>query len=251
MDVSNKIIQSFWYGDQLTQIEQLSIKSFLANGHEFHLYTYNPDLLGVPKECIIKDASAIIPSSKVFFDNRGIIASFSDYFRIQLLYKKGGWWVDLDIVCLHPFDFDTDYCFSSEYVQNKPFPNIGCIKCPRHSDFLDDYLRVIEKYLSSYKVVNWGVFGPKLMHDLLQQYDSSDYVQPPETFIMPRILYSKSLTLVFDNLFKEFTRDAIISGLEESHSVHLYNELWRLLGIDKTKKFPKNSLLEYLNQLYL
>ncbi|OFV10614.1 MULTISPECIES: capsular polysaccharide synthesis protein [Sphingobacterium] len=251
MNVSNKIIQSFWYGDELTQVEQLCIKSFLANGHIFHLYTYNLNLRGVPNGCNIKHASNIIPPSKIFFDNRGIIASFSDYFRIMLLYIKGGWWVDLDIVCLHPFEFKTDYCFSSEYINNALFPNIGCIKCPKQCEFLHDYLGIINKYLSSHKLINWGVFGPKLMNMLLLQYDSKEFIQSPETFIMPSILYSKSFTLLFDNLFKEFTKDEIKAGLKDSYSIHLYNELWRLQGIEKAKPFPKNSLLEYLHQLYL
>lgn len=82
MDKSNKIIQSFWYGTELTQIEQLCIKSFLAHGHDFHLYSFN-DLIGVPNGCIIKGANQIVSESKVFLDSRGIIASFSDYFRYK------------------------------------------------------------------------------------------------------------------------------------------------------------------------
>lgn len=58
---SNKIIQSFWYGNELSQVEQLCIKSFLANGHDFHLYTYNENLVGVPDGCKLLDANHIVP----------------------------------------------------------------------------------------------------------------------------------------------------------------------------------------------
>ena len=33
-------IQSLWIGDRLSALERLSIRSFLANGHGFDLYTY-------------------------------------------------------------------------------------------------------------------------------------------------------------------------------------------------------------------
>ena len=34
------IIQSLWIGGSLSNLEILSIKSFLQNGHTYHLYTY-------------------------------------------------------------------------------------------------------------------------------------------------------------------------------------------------------------------
>ena len=34
------IIQGLWIGETLSTMEYLSIKSFLDNGHEYHLYTY-------------------------------------------------------------------------------------------------------------------------------------------------------------------------------------------------------------------
>src|SRR5258706_6206464 len=37
----NKIIQGLWIGPTLSQMEQLSIASFLANGHEYHLFVYD------------------------------------------------------------------------------------------------------------------------------------------------------------------------------------------------------------------
>ena len=164
---SNKIIQSFWHGHSLSQIEILCIRSFLLNFHEFHLYTYNNDLKNVPPGCVIKDANEIIPESLIFLDSRKSICSFSDYFRVKMLFEKGGWWVDMDIICLKTFDIKEKYSFSTEYYGNLVHPNIGCIKCPKNSKFLSDYIGVIEDYLKLEKEVIWGQFGPSLIKNLL------------------------------------------------------------------------------------
>src|SRR5207253_1910437 len=55
---SNRIIQSLWIGSELSVMERMSIISFLRNGHEYHLYTYN-DLPNVPDGTVIKDANGI------------------------------------------------------------------------------------------------------------------------------------------------------------------------------------------------
>ncbi len=99
------IIQSLWIGNPLSKLEQLCIQSFLDNGHEFHLYTY--DKVGnIPPGAIVKDGNEILPADKIFRDDHNSVASFSDWFRFVLLMKKGGYWVDMDIVCIKPFDFD-------------------------------------------------------------------------------------------------------------------------------------------------
>jgi hypothetical protein len=53
-------MQSLWIEERLSRIELLSLQSFLANGHECHLYVYS-DVSGVPSGVILKDAASIIP----------------------------------------------------------------------------------------------------------------------------------------------------------------------------------------------
>src|SRR5205823_1893528 len=62
LNVGNRIIQGLWIGPQLSIMEQLSIASFLRNGHDYHLYIYN-ELPNVPKGVVIRDASEILPAS--------------------------------------------------------------------------------------------------------------------------------------------------------------------------------------------
>ena len=106
------IIQSLWIGDDLTNLEKLCIRSFIDHGHEFHLYTY-ADIGGIPDGTTIKDGNEVLPASKIFFRGKNkSVAAFSDWFRYELLAVRGGFWVDMDYVCLRPFDFPADIVFA-------------------------------------------------------------------------------------------------------------------------------------------
>lgn len=96
-----QIIQGLWIGPELSRLEKLCINSFLKNGHEFHLYTYQ-DVIGIPEKCKIKDANDIIPKDEIFYysDTKGNPSAFSNMFRYKLLYDLGGYWSDMDMICL-------------------------------------------------------------------------------------------------------------------------------------------------------
>src|SRR3990172_3435566 len=97
------VIQGLWIGGRLSVMERLSIASFLKNGHAYHLYTYD-DVDNVPDGVIWKNGDEIVPRTEVFADQDQELnfsyANFSDVFRYHLLLEKGGYWADLDIVCL-------------------------------------------------------------------------------------------------------------------------------------------------------
>ena len=94
-------------------VEQLSIASFLRHGHEFHLYTYG-DVSGIPDGTQVRDANEIVPEKDVFIYRNGNYAIFADWFRWALLFEKGNYWVDTDVVCLKPFVFDANPIFGLE-----------------------------------------------------------------------------------------------------------------------------------------
>ena len=114
ISADNFVVQGFWSGP-LTTMERLSIKSFLAHGHEFHLYCYS-EPHGVPVGVIVKDAREILPESEVATFR--CAQQFSDWFRIQLLLDKGGWNTDLDNVLLKPLDFESEYVFYGDHDES-------------------------------------------------------------------------------------------------------------------------------------
>src|SRR6185503_19703419 len=172
----NRIVQSLWVGSELSTMEQLSIASFLRNGHEYHLYTYN-ELLNVPAGTTIKDANEILPSSAIFqYTRRPSYAGFSNYFRYKLLVERGGWWADSDMVCLRPFDFEEEYVFSSEMNGGHELTNVGVIKAPIGSEAIEQACRVCESKEPS--KITWGKIGPRLMSQIIEQYGLDKYQKP-------------------------------------------------------------------------
>ena len=135
------LIQGLWIGRELSLMEQLSIKSFTENGHCYHLYTYE-DVKNVPRGAMMLDASTIVPREQIFTlkhgHNEESLTAFSNLFRFKLLFDKGGWWVDLDVVCLKRFDFNAVHVITSEYDEPDGYygPSNAVLKAPKRDEFI-------------------------------------------------------------------------------------------------------------------
>ena len=55
----SNIIQSLWIGKELSVMEQMCLSSFVKNGHEVHLYTYD-NVKNIPEGVQIKDGNDIL-----------------------------------------------------------------------------------------------------------------------------------------------------------------------------------------------
>ena len=150
MHQDKEIVNALWIGDRLSKIELLTICSFLDNGHPFRLWLYEPLLTSLPAGVQISDAAEIIPRERIFtYKNenkyghgKGSVAGFSDIFRYKLLYEKGGWWVDMDVTCLRPFNFSGPYFFRDHH-ELKVVGNV--MKCPAGSELMEKcYAKAVE-----------------------------------------------------------------------------------------------------------
>lgn len=108
-------ICTFWHGAQLRRIDLVCLHSMLAAGFRVSLYSYAP-VENLPGGIEPRDAAEIM-SPEVFArldpdDPRGDInltrLQFSDIFRIALMKRAKGFWLDTDILVLQPFDFPKD-----------------------------------------------------------------------------------------------------------------------------------------------
>jgi hypothetical protein len=62
----NRIVQGLWIGPELSVMEQLSITSFLRNGHGYHLYVYG-EVKNILMGKKVKDGDEeILPVSMIF-----------------------------------------------------------------------------------------------------------------------------------------------------------------------------------------
>ena len=234
---ANRTIQGLWIGPELSVMEQLSISSFLANGHEYHLYVYD-NVNHVPDRTTLKDANEILAASKIFqYTDRPSYAGFSNFFRYKLLLERGGWWADTDTVCLQPFDFQPEYVFSSEISKANEVVNCGAIKVPAGSEVMDYAWRVCQE--SDPQQLVWGQTGPRLMGEAVIKFSMEGYRQPAHIFC----------PIAFFDWRKIIEPGRV--ALDDSYAVHLWNEKWREAGQDKNAHYPEDSLYEQLKRRYL
>ena len=224
-------INSLWIGDRLSTMERLSMKSFVANGHPYNLYRYEP-IDGVPSGVTIRDANEVLPYDTLSKFNW--TAQFADLFRYTVVFNNGGWWADTDLVCLRPFVFEQETVAMEG--ANSPF------KAPKNSPWLG---RVIElANTKSWKTMDWGGIGGALMmqageeqgityvgcHTFDPLQDSSDY--------------------------QNFVNATPLELSPETYSVHLYHAMWTLRlgggeGLDPDNIYPATSTYEMLKSRYL
>ena len=238
------VIQSLWIGKKLSIMEKLCISSFLQNGHPFHLYVYD-DVTGIPEGAIIKDASKILHPDRIFkYKDHDSYAGFADLFRYKLLFEKGNYWVDTDVICLNPFLHDTEYVFASERLlqptPDKKIKATNCIiKAPSNSSIMDYCYS--ETVNNDPELLKWGQTGPQLLTKAIMKFDAWSYVANPEVFCPINWWeWSHFISDASDNY-----------KLTNSQSVHLWNEMWRRNNIDKSGIFYEYSLYEQLKKAYM
>lgn len=238
IEYNNDIVQSLWVRGKLTNNEIMSIKSYLMNGHTYHLYTYD-DINNVPSGVILKDGNNIIPSSSIFEDTAKSLAGFSDWFRFKLLYENGGWWVDTDTICLKYFNVKDKYCFSSEYDRSgSKILNATYIKsCPK-SELLGECLNIIDGRDKSN--IEFGEFGLKLFRRVMVKYEYVNYMKPPETFCP--INWFELYKLISLHQYQPH-RNTV--------AIHLWNEIWHRGCLNKNATYHPNSIYENLKRRYL
>ena len=234
----NRVIQGLWIGSHLSVMERLSIVSFLSSGHEYHLYVYD-DLRNVPAGATVKDGNEILPASMIFqYETHKSFSAFSNFFRYKLLLEKGGWWADLDTICLRPFDFRHEYVFSSEIASGKEYINCGVIKAPRGSPVLM-YAWDVCRVRKPEKLV-WGEVGPRLLSESVKRLSLESFVMRPRVFC----------PLGYAELDDALNPNKVWN-LEDAYAVHLWNEMWRRNDRDKNQSFHPDCLYERLKRMYL
>jgi hypothetical protein len=222
-------------------MERMSIGSFLAHGHEFHLYTYG-DVGNVPNEARIMDAAGILPKSSIFTyqtdRHQGSYAGFANLFRFKLLAERGGLWADLDVVCLKPFGFD-GYVFSSERMPDlgRVVPTITVVGAPDGpSGFFAECHA--EAAAMDPKSIRMRDNSSLLVERLIPRHGFGQHVRPP--WVFGPIGWWEWRKLI----------SAPEPRLPDAHAIHMWHEMWRVHGADKRAAYPPNTLYGRFQETY-
>lgn len=227
-----------WIGGELSTLDRLALASHVRVGHECHLWAYDA-IPNVPQGVILQDAHNILPRARIFTYRRGpgkgSFGAFANLFRYKLLVERGGWWTDIDVVCLRPFQFAEEYVFASERSNSEHVGNC-VIKAPAASPVLRHCLGVSQQ--ADPGTLNWGETGPQLIHQAVARFRLNHFVVTPDVFC----------PLDWQNAM-DVLRYRI--DLRHSHAVHLWHEVWRRNGWNKNATYPADCLYETLKRRYL
>jgi len=249
----NNTIQSLWIGSALSKLEQLCLKSFIDNDMEFHLYTYDK-IDNIPEGIIIKNGNEILDKSEIFRYNNGSVSAFSNLFRFTLLDKKGGFWVDTDVICVRPFSFEDEIVIMSEpehTAYEQTFITSSVIRLPKDSEITKEAVKIQREHKGKILTgeITWGS-GPLCVKTIVKKFNLEKYVKPWNTICSCSAPHVH--TIVIPN---RKPHPSIIDNIkdipENMVAIHLWNEVLRRSSIDKDQNFHPDSLIEYYKRKHL
>lgn len=231
------VVQSLWIGPRLSTMERLSIRSFLDHGHAVDLFTYG-EVEGVPPGTNVLSGEDVLPAQDIFRyrqgPGQGSVAAFSNCFRYRLLLERGGWWSDLDVVCLGRLEFGAEHV-----VAHERSPSAGVLvgtalfRAPAGSPLMEYCWR--ESAAVDRSTVTWGQIGPHLLTRAVATVGVPELVLAPEAFFP--VDFWQVWRLVLDR--------EVPAG---SHALHLWNSQWRQHRLDPDAIYDSASIYELLKR---
>lgn len=253
-------IQVLWVRGNLSRMEILSVRSFLAHGHPVHFYSYEPGD-NIPEGVVLLNAAEIVPAELAPLAptapfTKGSMGAFSDYFRYHLLSEKGGWWSDLDIVCLHPWRFaEPALTASTDERGCGVIANTCVMRFPAGHRVPVACRDVVRTFDIRRKDISQT--GPLLLHEQLNRLGQTELMQPRSVFCPVPWNASWHYVQPFRVRFglagiKQRLRRPHLSPRFDSSTVaaHLWHETWRHQGWDKNASFPRSSRYERYQSRY-
>ncbi len=237
--MGTETFQSLWIGSRLSVMEGLSIRSFLDHGYTFHLYAYQT-VENVPAGTIVLPGDQILPADQIFCYRKGYgkgsFAAFSNLFRYRLLLERGGWWTDLDSVCMRPMDFDDEHVVGNERAPDGALQiSAGLIKAPRGSRLLQYCWDSCQKVDLSQ--IRWGQIGPRLMTEAVHTVGIPVRVLEPEAFY----------PINYWNIWELIEAQRVPP---ECYSIHLWNSRWRKERLDPDAVYSPACIYEQLKRRF-
>lgn len=240
-------INTFWYDTTirdtaaatLPEYGVLSLETFARfRQHTVNLWTFQ-QFGNVPAGVQVCDASSVLDKKVLqrWLASRVHIEHISDLIRARILAAHGGWWVDLDVFCMRPFNVvRRQYAFmsfpakrkSSRVVKTPIYPTLAAtrdkfddslyngfdwfnnavMKVPKNCKFINRYaqltLHMIEAMVSTASADRYGRdsaanFGCMVVagQDLVRELGLEQFIEPPAVFHPHHVFKSEATMLKY------------------------------------------------------
>jgi hypothetical protein len=269
--MSTDIAQFLWVEGSLSTLEQLCLSSFLMNGYEVHLYTYKP-VSGIPNGVQVLPAQDILHEKYVLL-NRGVsgkinsYTAISDLFRLELLFQLGGWWFDMDMICLRHLESPSEFRVASTW--EGPYGECPC-NCAiwahkgghRIESLRDTAKQLIQQKGAQLGVPDTGVFP---LQALIAQFSLQACVAPWWEFcpypwrLVHRLAQRTPREYLKDRFrgLKHRVWERVDPSFKaayprsQSRTLHFHNEIWKAAGLGKDEHFFTFSPIEHYKRHFL
>lgn len=256
--VREREVGTLWIGGALSWLEQLCLTSFVDAGQRITLFSYE-DIPNVPAGVIRRDGREIIDTDDfIKYEKKDSFALFADLFRLHMIARNPGMiWVDTDVYCHRPMDYDDDHVMGFELPGSQRVNN-AVLGLPPDSPLLADMLAytadrfaippfVKPKLQQDYREAAaagrpvhvsqqpWGVWGPMMLTHFVHARGMADRVQPLDAFY----------PVPFPDRLKFLRRAGVVRDLLTRHTtaLHLWASNKRELGIRHNGLPPPGSYL--------
>jgi hypothetical protein len=254
-------VGTLWIGGALSWLEQLCLKSFVDQGQKVTLFSYE-DIPNVPAGVIRRDGREVLQTETfIKYEKKDSFALFADQFRLHMIHQNPGMiWVDTDVYCHRPMDYDSDYVMAFELPGGHRVNN-AVLGMPADSalmkallDYTSDAF-AIPPFLSSaqtngYRAAAakgepvhvsqqpWGVWGPLMITHFVHALGLAREVLPLEAFY----------PVTFPDRMAFMRRASLAAAkiTDQTTALHLWASNKREMGLRHNGLAPKGSYLEQL-----
>ena len=223
-------------------IRRACLDTFIEKGHEFVLYTYDA-VSDIPAEITQRDANEIIDYSDIFYYRNPFsgeacdLGPFSDLFRFKLLSQEGGWWSDVDTLCLSESIGEPDYAWAQEQPEkNQAAIGTSQIAMPAGSSIANTLYHECLK-LSRTDFQPREALGPHLLSRVVSslQLEKNRYGEA-------NLFYPVRWIEMFKLWLPEYHNEAMEKAAK-AYFMPIYQSYPKYLGLDVLGLPPKDSYL--------
>lgn len=229
---------SFWHGP-IDGLTYGCLASFPYHGARLRLYSYH-DNIKVPPGIDLADAREICPDTSLvgryIADGKVEFSKFSNLFRYLLIKQTGCCWVDTDLICLRPPEFQHDeMAFGYQYPKEHRFALNGAVlKLPRDHPVLAELIQHARAVVDLDQ--GWGAIGPQLITAKFSEFGLAEFASATGDFYpIPPADFWK--------LILPEGRESVQAAVHASKLLHLWHRKFELSGYNKNTAPPRESYL--------
>jgi hypothetical protein len=229
-------LNALWIEGPLSYLEQVCLASAVSQGHELVLYTY-AGVTNVPAGVTVQDGRALMSDTQLVRHRSGHWALASDLFRLEIMQRDLGIWIDTDVFFIKPLSTGDKNVFGWEDEEqvngavlriDAESPLLASLRQYAFGDHvippwwkrekrLRYRIRSLVENGSTIADLPWGSLGPKALTYFISQLGMTKDAWPSDVFYPLHYTRAQDIFDPKQHIESTFTARTV--------AVHLWNHL--------------------------